>query len=207
MRKFPDRSYHALGDYFADYTRALAAAAGAVDAGRLARAADTVLAACRAQRTLFVCGNGGSAAVSNHMTCDVLKGVRTDTSLAPRIVSLSTQVELITAIANDMAYEEVFRFQLQSLAVPGDVLLAISSSGNSANILRALEWARGHGVATIAMTGFDGGGARALADVELHVPASNYGIVEDVHQSLMHCLAQFLRQQAMPPELIGRRAF
>jgi phosphoheptose isomerase len=91
--------------------------------------------------------------------------------------------------------------------VPGDVLLAISSSGNSANILRALEWARGHGVATIAMTGFDGGGARALADVELHVPASNYGIVEDVHQSLMHCLAQFLRQQAMPPELIGRRAF
>jgi D-sedoheptulose 7-phosphate isomerase len=93
------------------------------------------------------------------------------------------------------------------MANPGDVLLTVSSSGNSENIVRAVRLARENKVHTISMTGFDGGRSAELADVNLHVRAANYGIVEDVHQSLMHALAQFLRQQAMPAGLIDQRKF
>jgi phosphoheptose isomerase len=87
------------------------------------------------------------------------------------------------------------------------VLITISASGNSENIVRAVEWARRHGVRTIAMTGFSGGRSARLADVNLHVAADNYGVVEDLHQSLMHCLSQFLRQRAMRPELVRQARF
>ena len=93
------------------------------------------------------------------LQCDHVKGVRTGTDLAPQVLSLSTNVELLTAIANDLGYENVFAYQLQSQARPGDVLMAVSSSGRSPNIVRALTWARDHGLRTIAITGFDGGGA------------------------------------------------
>ena len=109
---------------------------------------------------MFSCGNGGSAAIANHAQCDHVKGVRTTTDLAPRVLSLSTNVELLTAIANDIGYENVFVYQLQSQSGPGDVLMAVSSSGRSPNIVRALTWARDNGLRTIAVTGFDGGAAR-----------------------------------------------
>jgi len=114
---------------------------------------------------------------------------------------------LITAIASDIAYEDVFAYQLRTLARAGDVLITISASGNSENIVRAVCWARDNSVGSIALTGFDGGRSAGLADVNLHVQASNYGIVEDVHQSLMHILAQYMRQHAMPPGTIPQRRF
>ena len=97
--------------------------------------------------------------------------------------SLSTNVELITAIANDLGYENVFAYQLQSQSEPGDVLIAVSSSGRSPNIIHALTWARDHGLGTIAITGFDGGVARTIADVSIHVESTNYGVIEDLHQA------------------------
>jgi D-sedoheptulose 7-phosphate isomerase/D-glycero-D-manno-heptose 1,7-bisphosphate phosphatase len=156
---------------------------------------------------VFSCGNGGSAAIANHLQCDHVKTVRTATDLAPRVVSLSTNVELLTAIANDLAYEHVFAYQLQSLSGPGDVLIAVSSSGRSPNIVHALTWARHHGLRTIALTGFDGGGARAVADVAIHVDATNYGIIEDAHQAIMHALAQYIRQSRMTAETITSSVF
>ena len=131
----------------------------------------------------FSCGNGGSASIANHMQCDHVKGVRTATDLAPRVQSLSTNVELLSAIANDLGYEHVFTYQLQSQSEPGDVLIAVSSSGRSPNIGRAISWARDHGLHTIAVTGFDGGVARELAEVSIHVECTNYGVIEDLHQS------------------------
>jgi phosphoheptose isomerase len=107
--------------------------------------------------------------------------------------SLSTTVELITAIVNDIGSEQMFTYQLESLGSTGDTLIAISSSGASPNIISALQWAKENGMKTIAMTGFSGGEAAEIADTSLHVPIDNYGVVEDVHQSLMHILAQFLR--------------
>jgi D-sedoheptulose 7-phosphate isomerase/D-glycero-D-manno-heptose 1,7-bisphosphate phosphatase len=141
------------------------------------------------------------------LQCDHVKGVRTATDLVPRVVSLSANVELITAIANDMAYEDVFVYQLQSQSGPGDVLIAVSSSGRSANIVRALTWARDHDIRTIALTGFNGGQARAVAEVTIHVDSANYGVVEDLHQAIMHGLAQYIRQSRMTADAISSSVF
>ncbi len=156
---------------------------------------------------MFSCGNGGSAAIANHMQCDHVKGLRTGTDLSPRFVSLSSNVEVLTAIANDLAYEDVFAYQLQSQSGPGDVLVAVSSSGRSPNIVRALTWARDNGLETIALTGFTGGGARTVADVAIHVDSANYGIIEDLHQAITHALAQYLRQSRMAPDVISSSVF
>ena len=116
-------------------------------------------------------------------------------------------MELLTAIANDTGYENIFVYQLQSQSGPGDVLLAVSSSGRSPNIVRALTWARDQGLRTIAVTGFDGGAARAVAEVSIHVDCTNYGIVEDLHQAIMHALAQYIRQSRMSADAISTTVF
>jgi phosphoheptose isomerase len=157
--------------------------------------------------TVFACGNGGSAAVANHLQCDHLKGVRTSTDLTPHVVSLNSNMDLVTAIANDLGYENIFVYQLQSSVRTGDVLVTISSSGKSKNIVRALQWAHDHEVHTIAFTGFDGGEAAKLADVSIHVDSMNYGIVEDIHQGLMHALAQYIRQSRMQADGIAKCTF
>jgi D-sedoheptulose 7-phosphate isomerase/D-glycero-D-manno-heptose 1,7-bisphosphate phosphatase len=122
-------------------------------------------------------------------------------------MSLSANVELLTAIANDIGYEDVFRYQLEAQSKPGDVLMAISSSGRSPNIVRAVSWARENGRRTIALTGFDGGGAKASAEVAIHVDCRNYGIIEDIHQGVMHALAQYVRQSRMTPGTIAATIF
>ena len=204
---FPDHPFPSAGAYIAAYRDEITRAWASVDGAAFDRAAALLKAAIGAGRVIYACGNGGSAAISNHLLCDVLKGAQTDTALRPKVVSLASHIELITAIANDFAYDEVFAYQLRTMAAPGDVLITISSSGNSENIVRAVDWARENGVGTIAMTGFAGGRSAVLADVNLHVAAENYGIVEDIHQSMMHCLAQYLRQSAMPAELVAHRVF
>jgi len=204
---FPEHSYEQGGHYLAAYRDALFEAWQSIDEHAASCAADMLETAIVGGHFIYACGNGGSAAISNHLLCDFLKGVQTDTGLQPRVVSLSSHIELITAIANDIAYEEVFVYQLRTLARPGDVLMTISASGDSENIVRAVQWARDNRLRSIALTGFDGGRSARLADINLHVRAANYGVIEDVHQSLMHSLAQYLRQRAMPAELIAQRRF
>ena len=156
---------------------------------------------------MFSCGNGGSASIANHLQCDHTKNVGKSTDLLPRVMSLSVNVEVLTAIANDHGYENVFTHQLRSQSRPGDVLVAVSSSGRSANIVTALGWARDHGLRTISLTGFDGGEARTIADVSIHVNGTNYGVIEDLHQAIMHALAQFIRQSRMTPDAIFSSVF
>jgi phosphoheptose isomerase len=204
---FPAAPYPEAGSYFADYARELAVAAGSVEQAALDRAASILLAAYTRGARVFSCGNGGSAAIANHMQCDQVKGLRTGTDLVPRFVSLSSNVEVLTAIANDLDYADVFAYQLQSQAEPGDVLVAVSSSGRSPNIVRALTWAQDNGLATIALTGFTGGRARAMADVAIHVDSGNYGVVEDLHQAITHALAQYLRQSRMTADVISSTVF
>jgi phosphoheptose isomerase len=205
--KFPDVPYPRAGWYFGAYAEEAARAASSVDPTALDRAAAILLQAYTSGARVFSCGNGGSAAIANHLQCDHVKGVRTATDLAPRVVSLSHSVELITAIANDMAYEDVFVYQLQSQSGPGDVLVVVSSSGRSPNIVRALTWAREHDLRTIALTGFGGGDARAVAEVAIHVDGTNYGIVEDLHQAVMHALAQYIRHSRMTADAISSSVF
>jgi D-sedoheptulose 7-phosphate isomerase len=205
--KFPLEAFPGAAGYWRGYTAAAAAAANAVDPMVIEEAAAMLGSIFEAGGTLFVCGNGGSAAISNHLLCDFSKGIRTDTALRPKVVSLSAHLELITAIGNDFSFEEIFAYQLQTFAGAGDALLTVSASGNSENIVRAVQWAAKNGIATIALTGFEGGRSAALADFNVHVPAHNYGIVEDVHQSVMHVFAQYLRMRFMDAALIGIRAF
>jgi phosphoheptose isomerase len=204
---FPAAPYPTAGAYFRAYAEETARAASSVEAGAFVRAAAILLDAYTGGATVFCCGNGGSAAIANHLQCDHTKNVRKATDLTPRVVSLSANVELLTAIANDLAYEDVFTYQLQSQSRPGDVLVAVSSSGRSANIVRALTWAREHGMRTIALTGFDGGEARRLAEVTIHVDGANYGVIEDMHQAIMHALAQYIRQSRMTPAAISSSVF
>jgi phosphoheptose isomerase len=205
--KFPATPYSAAGWYFGAYAEEIARAASSVEPAALDKAAAVLLEAYTRGAAVFACGNGGSASIANHLQCDHLKGIRTATDLAPRVVSLSANVELLTAIANDMGYENVFTYQLESQSGPGDVLVAVSSSGHSPNIVRALRWARDHGLHTIALTGFDGGEARTAAEVSIHVDGTNYGIVEDLHQAIMHALAQYIRQSRMAADAISSHVF
>lgn len=189
--------------YGAEITRALAT----VDVGEIDRAAKLLNAAYDRDAAVFACGNGGSASIANHLQCDHVKGVRIGTDLRTRVMSLSTNMELLSAIANDVGYDTVFEFQLQSQARNGDVLVVVSSSGRSRNIVRALEWAQVNGMQTIALTGFEGAPARHLADVSIHVRSFNYGIVEDAHQACMHLLAQYVRQSRMSSDAVASQVF
>ncbi|MFZ2043273.1 MAG: SIS domain-containing protein, partial [Trebonia sp.] len=107
----------------------------------------------------------------------------------------------------DIGYHEIFVYQLQSQARAGDVLIAVSSSGRSRNIVDALTWARDNGLRTIAITGFEGGAARTVADVAIHVDCTNYGVVEDLHQAVMHALAQYVRHTRMAADTISETVF
>ena len=205
--KFPSRKYPGAGAFIADYAQSIAAALTSVRATEIDRAVAALKHAIRGDRLIFACGNGGSAAIANHLTCDCSKGIATDTTLRPRVISLSATVELITAIANDVEYAEIFAHQLKNAARPGDVLVTISSSGDSENVVRARAWARDNGMTTIALSGFSGGRSAAVADISLHVAAENYGVVEDVHQALMHVLAQYVRMSEVPAELLQTLRF
>ena len=204
---FPDNKYKDAGSFIDAYFAEYSAAAKSVNREKLQQAADILTRVYTEGGIVYSCGNGGSAAIANHLVCDHCKLVRTDTTLTSRIVSLSATVEIITAIGNDISYDEVFAYQLRCLAKKGDALITISSSGNSENIVRAAAWAKENGIPVISLTGFEGGRSAQIADVNLHVTADNYGVIEDVHQSLMHVLAQYIRQAHMAEHLIQERKF
>jgi D-sedoheptulose 7-phosphate isomerase len=205
--KFPSRKYPDAGAFVTEYARLVAGGLTSVRSSEIDRAAAVLKQAIQNDRLIFACGNGGSAAIANHLTCDCSKNVSTNTTMRPRVVSLSHAIELITAIANDIDYAEIFAFQLRNAARPGDVLITISSSGDSENIVRALAWARENGLSTIAMSGFSGGRSAKMADINLHVAAENYGVVEDAHQALMHILSQYVRMSEIPEASLATLRF
>lgn len=208
MTYFPDRLIPDAGSYADEYFERFAAAAATVDREALSAAGALIAETTANGGRIYSCGNGGSAAIANHLVCDCLKGIRTGTAIKPKVHSFSATVELLTAIVNDIGIEEMFSFQLESMGEPGDLLIAISSSGASPNIVRTIEMAAGMQIRTIAMTGFGGGPSRLAADVSLHVDCDNYGIVEDVHQSLMHILAQYTRHSHLiAPDALGKVKF
>lgn len=204
---FPSFAYDAASAFAEDYAAVLARAMTTIDVSEFDRAAKILSDAHDRDAVVFACGNGGSASIANHLQCDHVKGVRVGTDLRTRVISLSSNVEILSAVANDIGYDSVFEFQLESMARPGDVLVVVSSSGRSPNIVRALEWAESHGMLSIALTGFEGKPARSLATASIHVDVDNYGIIEDAHQACMHLLAQYIRQSRMSSEAIASQVF
>jgi len=139
--------------------------------------------------TIFVCGNGGSAATASHFATDIGKGASYGKPVRFRVVALTDSMSTITAYANDVGYEVVFAEQLRNLAQPGDVLVTISGSGASPNVIRAIEAAQGIGLDVVSLTGFDGGVSGPLADIHINVPSDHMGRIEDVHMALCHAVA------------------
>lgn len=207
MSRFPSERPSGIDDFKTRYFAELQKAVAAVPPEALERAARMMRATLVNDRQLFLAGNGGSAAIANHLVADYAKNLRADTDWKPRVRSLSGSHELITAIGNDLSYADVFAYQLQGFGRPGDVLVTVSSSGDSENIVRVIEMAKAIGIGTIALTGFAGGRSSKLADVNLHVDSQNYGVVEDLHQALLHLLGQWLRMGEMPDALIAERKF
>ncbi len=146
------------------------------------------------QRTLFIIGNGGSAATASHMANDLQKLASQGKKPGYRAIALTDNVPLITAWGNDEDYTAVFVRQLEALARDGDLLIAITGSGNSANIVRAMDWAKDAGLETIGLLGFDGGKVKALSDHVLLFPERHYGRVEDAHMILEHMIANYLAE-------------
>lgn len=179
-----------LADFIGDYADRYAAALKSVDADALNRTLAVISSAANNGRNIYVIGNGGSAAIADHLCCDFTKGTHTSTHPSLRAHSMCANGSLYSAIANDFSFEEVFSKQIEFFGSKGDVLIAISSSGNSANIIRGVQAAQTAGMIVIGLSGFNGGKLSKIADISLQIPVNNYGIVEDCHQSLMHIMAQ-----------------
>ncbi len=145
--------------------------------------------------TIWVAGNGGSAAISDHAVCDTTKLTYVDGKPPVKSISLASNGPMLTALANDFAYEDVFSKQLEYYLEPEDAVLLVSSSGNSPNVVKACEYANSKGVPTIAFTGFAGGKLKELAQVSVWIPVENYGMTEDIHQSLMHLITQYISKR------------
>lgn len=204
---FPDSKYTEIEDFSKDYFTNYKNATDNIDWKSLKLASNTIEKTYINNRKLFVCGNGGSAAIANHLICDHGKLIGTDTKIRVQAFSLSNSIEIISAIANDISYNEIFSFQLNNLGNKGDTLLTISGSGNSLNIIKAIEKAKTLGMSTISFTGFDGGKSSKLSDINIHISSKNYGIVEDAHQALMQIISQFLRMKYMDASLVKERIF
>ena len=167
---------------------------------------ESILLRARADgRMIFIIGNGGSAATASHMANDLNKGASVPGQPRFRALALTDNVPLITAWANDTRYENVFVEQLANFFQSGDVLLAISGSGNSPNIITAVEWARREGAVTIGLTGGTGGRLKGLVDCCLVVPSSSMEQIEDMHLVLAHALCVGLRHRIEAETLIAAR--
>jgi D-sedoheptulose 7-phosphate isomerase len=175
-----------------DYYRRWARLLESFDKAAMQGALDVFLGVAQNGATLWVAGNGGSAAISDHAVCDTSKGTHTQGHPPIRSVSLSSNGPMITALGNDIGYEEIFRHQLMYYLQPGDAVLLVSSSGNSPNVVNACSYAKEHGAPTIAFVGFKGGELSRMADHVVHIEVDNYGMAEDTHQSLMHVITQYI---------------
>jgi len=150
-----------------------------------------------AGRQVFIMGNGGSASTATHFVCDLGKNTRHPALPNFRVIGLSDNMAIFSALANDEGYENVFAQQLASFVQPEDIVIGISASGNSPNVLKAMELANQRGARTVAFTGFDGGKLRSLAGIEIHVPSHCIEHVEDIHLVLEHLITKALKGMNM----------
>jgi D-sedoheptulose 7-phosphate isomerase len=172
-----------------------------IDLGQLRRLGDLIEGAYHAGRFVFICGNGGSGANASHLCEDLAKCTLRDFENQRRlkVLSLTDNTAGIMAWANDEGYDRIFVEQLKNLASPGDLLLALSGSGNSPNVLKAVDWANRHGLTTVGITGFGGGKLKDLAQRNVHVAIDDMGIAESIHQVVFHWLIDDIYRRISGP--------
>jgi D-sedoheptulose 7-phosphate isomerase len=186
-----------LGASAANWLREAAQVIGGIDPDAVSRAAAVLVDAWKQDATIFVVGNGGSAATASHLALDLQKAGRSPGGRAPRAISLADNAGLVTAWANDVSFDRVFAEQLEVLARPGDALVVISVSGSSPNLVSAVASARRLGLTSVGLLGRTGGAVRDAVDVAVLVPSDDYGWVESAHVALHHILTYAVREAAV----------
>lgn len=184
-----------LADNIDTYLGRLALAVEALPRERLAQLGEMLYRVYRDDKQVFTLGNGGSASTASHMAADLAKNTIGANMRRFRVLSLNDNASIVTALANDLGYENVFREQLESLVRPGDLVIAISASGRSPNVLKALSYAQSECAQTACLLGFDGGDAALLCDVPIVVPSEHYGVIEDVHLVINHILVDYFKSK------------
>ena len=193
MINFPAKKYLKSSDYFDDYISTKDLLLKKIDQKILNKIIQEILNSIKNKRDFFSCGNGGSAATAEHLSCDFSKGSCTNTNLNFKVFSLNSNVALMTAIANDISYDDVFSYQLNRYGKANDVLLAFSVSGTSKNIIKCTKIAKKKKIKIISFTGFNGGTLKKLSNYNINFPSNNFGIVEDCHLTIMHFISQYIR--------------
>lgn len=155
---------------------------------------ETIHQARLAEQQIFIMGNGGSASTASHFVCDLAKNTRQSGLPHFRVIGLTDNMAILSAYANDEGYDAVFASQLASLSRPGDIVIAISTSGNSPNVLKGVEQANQMGAITISLTGFNGGRLKSMTPLNIHVPSHCIEQIEDIHLMLEHLICTCLRQ-------------
>jgi len=166
-----------------------------LDILKLGKIEKIIFNAIKTNKNIFVCGNGGSASVANHFLCDFNKGVKISSNnrLKPKIISLSCNIEMISAIANDISFDKIFSFQLDNYYTRGDIVILLSCSGSSPNIIDAINFCKKKELFTISFTGFAKKNIQKKTNINLNLGIKNYGISEDFFQMIMHMLSQSIR--------------
>ncbi|HBE02364.1 MAG TPA: phosphoheptose isomerase [Spirochaetia bacterium] len=175
-----------------NYLSETSAAIRALDYKSIQNLAEKIIEIRDAGGFIYIFGNGGSAATATHFCGDLIKGVSWGLEKKIKCLCLNDNLSACMAIANDISYSDIFSEQLKNFIMPGDLVIAISGSGNSENILKALELARSRRVCTALLCGFDGGKALKLADLPVHVKINNMEIAEDIHLVILHCIKSAL---------------
>jgi len=187
-------------EYKADILKAIET----IDLDKVNRAIELIAEARDNGRHIFVCGNGGSASTASHFVCDMVKGASFNREKRFRIMALTDSLPTITAYSNDVGYDCVFVEQLKNFAEPGDVLLAISGSGNSPNVLRAVEYAKSIGCRTVALSGRNGGPPGPLADGNIQASNPHMGRIEDMHSIVTHMICYYFMDAEKPAAAVAQ---
>ena len=177
-----------------DYIRAEIETLQKLDVDSINEAINLLLEAQKSHKHIYICGNGGSSATASHFANDFNKGISEYCEDKFRFICLNDNFPTVMAIANDIGFEEVFRFQLKGVLEPGDIVIAISGSGNSKNVINAVEYAKEHGNKVIGLTGYDGGKLMKLSDVSFHVPVNSMQITEDIHMAADHLMMSVINK-------------
>ena len=182
------------------YLDRLRAAVNGLPRDRLSQLGEMLYGAYRNEKQVFTLGNGGSASTASHMAADIAKNTIGPNMRRFRVLSLNDNMAMLTALANDLGYEHVFREQLQNLIRPGDLLIALSASGNSPNVLNAIRYAQAQSAQVAGILGFGGGEASQLVDLPIVVPSDHYGIVEDAHLIINHIIVDYFKSRLAEEE-------
>lgn len=183
-----------MKEFLDAYRKELTRHLEAIDAEDFQGCIDLLLEAYRGDKQIFVAGNGGSAAAANHFACDFGKNAVAEPKRRFRVLSLCDNIERVTAFGNDVAFEEIFREQMKNLMNPGDLLILISASGSSPNLLPACEYAKEKGAKIITLSGFKGGKITAYADASIDMDLKAYEPIEDLHMVLLHMFTSYMKE-------------